>query len=277
MRHDRRRDAAPLPRGQWNRATEEETTRPWLTVIRFRCLETPHAGTDTPVVALSLAGIITSPSTPSARAMRRASAIPNADTVVGLAASTGLPGRCGSACRRTAHMRQAPPSKPIESLRHKRSGKVPGSTASRVGSIASRQSHARKSLSGSRQMRQQHCPRWSKNRRLSRGPSLHTPTRDSAYAACDHPDSSPPHWARYRHSTVPSAASCRGCGNRAETGSLRTSATLPGFLHPDMVTSPPIRWPRRCAPVPCSGPALCCCPTHRWAGWPFPSTCGPPD
>ncbi len=157
----------------------------------------------------------TSPAAPSRRAMRRAVVAPSADTGAGLATSVCdvLPDT--STCKRSTRNLHPLPSMRLTRRRH---SPAPREAASCAGNVAASMSHARKSLSGSRNRRQQHWPRRSTNDRHSCNPSLLEDVVDSARTACIQPASSLPRRDRYRHSTVPSPASCDGRGNSGAPG-----------------------------------------------------------
>ena len=192
--------------------------------------------------------------------MRRAAAAPSGDGVTRLAASTGgsadhpKPGLQRSACSRSTLASQRSPRRRAARRDHSRSP-MPSSrtTPAWMGRVAASRSQARKSLSGNRYRRQQGRPSWSWNNRCSRKPSLSTPPPRSAHAACAQPDSSPPDCARYRHSTVPSAASCDGRGNGAAMASVGVGRTACGID----ITIPRQGSSTGCGRDWCSGPAWC--------------------
>ena len=114
----------------------------------------------------------------------------------------------------------------------------------KVGNDAANRSHATKSLSGNRHRRQQQRPRASAKHRLSRMPSLSMPWQAWADTACFQPPSSLLS-GRYRHSTVPNAASCVGDGNGAV---LRAPASVRTADRARLMaaTSSRLGWPTRC-------------------------------
>ena len=167
---------------------------------------------------------------PSAWAMRRATKIPSADSGARLAASTGTLGAAASTCNLMTQDCQCPPGRLAARRRHRRSP-TPGAAcfSPAQGRASSMRSQATKSLSGSRYRRQQQRPSASRKSRCSRNPSLSTLAPDSTRTVRAHPESSLPCCGRYRHSTVPSDASCwaRGsgwarAGRSAIAGGLRT-------------------------------------------------------
>ena len=104
------------------------------------------------------------PSMPSRRTIRRVTSAPHADNRGKLAASKASPAGPGiGAWKRTTFARHAGPPRCLATRRHRRSRMPSAASPGRSGKVASRRSHARKSVSGSRYNRQQQRPSRSKN------------------------------------------------------------------------------------------------------------------